>query len=177
MCSDRVCHQDSMPSAGKLSSRQSSIGKLSVTSRNPVLPRRCDHCYLVATKPPDRRCSGQLATARRHRHSQTLEIPVSRMVLLAMVTGEFSENSPKKLPTNTASCWPTLVVLKTAGVSRIMKIYMCQYPPAKHQHLPEFWKSRPIMILSRTSTLSGGATVVPLTSRCQGDDRFSVHTR
>lgn len=66
---------------------------------------------------------------------------------------------------------------KLSGAPRIMQIYMCQYPPAEHQHLPEFWKTRPVVILSRKSTLSGVATVVPLTSRSQDDDRFSVYVR
>ena len=72
---------------------------------------------------------------------------------------------------------PTRHKPKLAGAPGIMQIYICRYPPAEHQHLPEFWKIRPVVIGSGKSTLSGVATVVPLTSRSQDDDRFSVYVR
>ena len=54
------------------------------------------------------------------------------------------------------------------------EIYWCDYPPPESVHLPEFWKRRPVVILSRRTTLKGVVTVVPLTSREQTDRRSSV---
>ena len=47
------------------------------------------------------------------------------------------------------------------------EVYWCDYPPPECLHLPEFWKRRPVVIVSRHSALRGVATVVPMTSREQ----------
>ena len=54
------------------------------------------------------------------------------------------------------------------------EIYWCDYPPPECLHLPEFWKRRPVVVISRRTTLKGVVTVVPLTSREQTDRRVSV---
>lgn len=43
--------------------------------------------------------------------------------------------------------------------------------------MPEFWKRRPVVIVSRHTTLRGVATVVPMTSKAQHDPRLSVQVR
>ena len=57
------------------------------------------------------------------------------------------------------------------------EVYWCDYPPPECLHLPEFWKRRPVVIVSRHTALRGVATVVPMTSREQHDSRFSVQVR
>lgn len=57
------------------------------------------------------------------------------------------------------------------------EVYWCDYPPPECLHLPEFWKRRPVVIVSRHSTLRGVATVVPITSKAQHDPRNSVQVR
>ena len=57
---------------------------------------------------------------------------------------------------------------------RKREIYWCDYPPPECAHLPEFWKRRPVVVISRRTTLKGVVTVVPLTSREQTDLRASV---
>ncbi len=57
------------------------------------------------------------------------------------------------------------------------EVYWCDYPPPECLHLPEFWKRRPVVIVSRHATLRGVATVVPITSRVQLNLRFSVLLR
>ena len=67
--------------------------------------------------------------------------------------------------------------VKLQSAPRKGEVYWCDYPPAECLHLPEFWKRRPVVIISRYTTLSGVATVVPLTSREQSDLRFSAQVR
>ncbi|MCY3876521.1 MAG: type II toxin-antitoxin system PemK/MazF family toxin [Rhodobacteraceae bacterium] len=57
------------------------------------------------------------------------------------------------------------------------EVYWCDYPPPECLHLPEFWKRRPVVIVSRYATLRGVATVVPITSRVQLNLQFSVLLR
>lgn len=57
------------------------------------------------------------------------------------------------------------------------EVYWCDYPPPECLHLPEFWKRRPVVIVSRHATLSGVAIVVPMTSRAQPNLRISVLLR
>ncbi len=54
------------------------------------------------------------------------------------------------------------------------EVYWCDYPPPESLHLPEFWKRRPVVIISRNATLRGVATVMPMTSSGQQDRRFAV---
>ena len=55
--------------------------------------------------------------------------------------------------------------------------YWCDYPPPECLHMPEFWKRRPVVIVSRHTTLRCVATVVPMTSKAQHDPRLSVQVR
>ena len=53
------------------------------------------------------------------------------------------------------------------GVSpSIRQLYWCDFP--RDAHLPEFWKRRPVIIISYKNTLSGAVTVIPCSS---GPDR------
>ena len=48
------------------------------------------------------------------------------------------------------------------------QVYWCDFP--EDAQLPEMWKRRPVVILSRRPTLYGVASVVPLTSKSQPDN-------
>jgi len=54
------------------------------------------------------------------------------------------------------------------------EIYWCEYPKPECLHLPEFWKRRPVVVISRRTTLKGVVTVVPFTSSRKQDPRVSV---
>ncbi|WP_317992915.1 type II toxin-antitoxin system PemK/MazF family toxin [Bartonella gliris] len=51
---------------------------------------------------------------------------------------------------------------------RIRQILWCDFP--EDAQLPEFWKQRPILVISKTSKLNGCVTVLPLTSKSQPDN-------
>ncbi|WP_142417284.1 type II toxin-antitoxin system PemK/MazF family toxin [Bartonella massiliensis] len=51
---------------------------------------------------------------------------------------------------------------------RIRQIFWCDFP--EDAQLPEFWKQRPVLIVSKTSKLNGCVTVLPLTSKSQPDN-------
>ena len=57
------------------------------------------------------------------------------------------------------------------------EVYWCDYPPPLCQHLPEYWKRRPVVIVSRRAPLRGVATVVPITSIRNQDLRVAVQVQ
>lgn len=48
------------------------------------------------------------------------------------------------------------------------QVYWCDFPT--DAQLPEFWKRRPVVILSAKATLYGVVVVIPLTSKAQPDN-------
>ena len=51
---------------------------------------------------------------------------------------------------------------------KIRQMYWCDFP--QDAHLPEFWKRRPVLILSKTAKLHGSVTVLPFTTKSQPDN-------
>jgi mRNA interferase MazF len=47
------------------------------------------------------------------------------------------------------------------------EMYWCDFP--KDAQLPEFWKRRPVIIISRFNTLRGAVTVIPCSTKDQRD--------
>jgi len=47
------------------------------------------------------------------------------------------------------------------------ELYWCDFP--KDAQLPEFWKRRPVIIVSRLNTLHGAVTVIPCSTQEQRD--------
>lgn len=66
---------------------------------------------------------------------------------------------------------------KLRGTPRKREVYWCDYPPPECLHLPEFWKRRPVVVVSRSATLGGVVTIVPITSKKQDNPHFSVRIR
>ncbi len=66
---------------------------------------------------------------------------------------------------------PPRVEPKVRSAPRIRQIYWCDFPD--DAQLPEFWKRRPVLILSRTSKLHGCVTVLPLTTKSQPDNHMA----
>ncbi|MGJ8586982.1 MAG: type II toxin-antitoxin system PemK/MazF family toxin [Yoonia sp.] len=52
---------------------------------------------------------------------------------------------------------------------RPRQIYWCDLP--EDAHLPEFWKRRPVVILSANARLYGHVTVIPLSTKAQPDNK------
>jgi mRNA interferase MazF len=63
--------------------------------------------------------------------------------------------------------------LKLKRAPKPREIYWCIYPD--DAVLPEFWKKRPVVVISRGSTLRSAVTVLPLTTHDQGTNKFAVN--
>ena len=63
---------------------------------------------------------------------------------------------------------PPRVPPRIMSALRIREIYWCDLP--LDAQLPEFWKRRPVLVLSKNSRLHGSATVLPFTTSLQRDN-------
>lgn len=54
---------------------------------------------------------------------------------------------------------------------KIRQIYWCEFP--HDAQLPEFWKQRPVVVLSYRQTLYSTVTVVPCSSQEQGSNKWA----
>lgn len=60
---------------------------------------------------------------------------------------------------------PPKVKPRLKSAPKIGQVYWCDFP--KDAQLPEFWKRRPVVILSYKNTLNGSVTVIP----CSTDEK------
>ena len=63
---------------------------------------------------------------------------------------------------------PPRVFPRIRSAPRIRQVYWCDFPA--DAQLPEFWKRRPVLILSKASRLHGSVTVLPFTTKSQPDN-------
>jgi mRNA interferase MazF len=61
---------------------------------------------------------------------------------------------------------------RLVSAPKIRQMFWCDFP--KDAQLPEFWKLRPIIVLSYRNTLHGSVTVVPCTTKPQPDNRWAL---
>lgn len=66
---------------------------------------------------------------------------------------------------------PPRVKPRIEAAPKPRQVYWCDFP--KDAQLPEFWKRRPVVVISPKSTLYGVALVVPLTSKSQPDNKLA----
>lgn len=65
------------------------------------------------------------------------------------------------------------VVLRAAP--RLGDIYWCDFHDAEHVHLPEMWKRRPVLVVSRKNRLRGSTTILPFsTNDKNATNKFAV---
>lgn len=55
---------------------------------------------------------------------------------------------------------------------KIRQMYWCDFP--QDAHLPEFWKRRPVIVVSYRNTLSGAVTVIPCSTLDQAGNPWAV---
>ena len=60
---------------------------------------------------------------------------------------------------------------RVIGAPKIKQIYWCDFPT--DAELPEFWKRRPVIILSYRNTLHGAVTVVPCSTAPQDGNKWA----
>ena len=62
--------------------------------------------------------------------------------------------------------------VRLSKAPRIRRVYWCDFP--KDAHKPEFWKLRPVVIISRTAKFYGLVKVVPFSTMPQ-HDKLNTH--
>jgi mRNA interferase MazF len=70
---------------------------------------------------------------------------------------------------------PPKIEPKLKAAPRIRQIYWCDFP--QDAQLPEFWKRRPVIILSKDTKLYGTAVVVPCSTKAQKDQNLAFPLR
>jgi len=66
---------------------------------------------------------------------------------------------------------PPRVAPRITSAPRIRQVYWCDLP--EDAQLPEFWKTRPVVVMSRKSTLHGKVTVLPFTTKPQPGNPYA----
>jgi mRNA interferase MazF len=70
---------------------------------------------------------------------------------------------------------PPRVKPRLKSAPKIRQLYWCDFP--NDAQLPEFWKRRPVIILSYKHTLHGVATVIPCSTRPQPNNPWAFPLR
>ena len=70
---------------------------------------------------------------------------------------------------------PPKIAPRLKSAPKIRQLYWCDFP--KDAQLPEFWKRRPIVILSKTATLHGAVIIIPCSTQAQRDPRLAFPLR
>ena len=66
---------------------------------------------------------------------------------------------------------PPKVTPRLVGAPKIRQLLWCDFP--QDAQLPEFWKRRPVIILSYRNTLHGAVTAVPCSTQAQPGNNWA----
>ena len=66
---------------------------------------------------------------------------------------------------------PPKFIPRLKAAPKIRQLYWCDFP--KDAQLPELWKKRPVIILSKTATLYGTVVIIPCSTKSNQDPRLS----
>lgn len=66
---------------------------------------------------------------------------------------------------------PPRVAPRLKGAPKIRQLFWCDFP--QDAQLPEFWKRRPVIILSYRNTLHGAVTVIPCSTQAQPGNQWA----
>ena len=67
---------------------------------------------------------------------------------------------------------PPRVAPRLVGAPKIRQLYWCDFP--QDAQLPEFWKRRPVIIISYRQTLYGAVTVIPCSTQDQTGNKWAL---
>jgi mRNA interferase MazF len=67
---------------------------------------------------------------------------------------------------------PPRIPPRLKAAPAIRQLFWCDFP--EDAHLPEFWKRRPVLVVSYKNKLSGAVTVVPCSSQDQPGNKWAV---
>lgn len=66
---------------------------------------------------------------------------------------------------------PPKVAPRLIAAPKIRQLYWCDFP--QDAQLPEFWKRRPVIVLSYRNILHGAVTVVPCSTQAQPGNKWA----
>ena len=67
---------------------------------------------------------------------------------------------------------PRRVPVRIRAAPKIRAIYWCDFP--EDAHFPEFWKTRPVVVISFRTSLRGAVTVLPMSTAPQDNNPWAV---
>jgi mRNA interferase MazF len=67
---------------------------------------------------------------------------------------------------------PPRVAPRLKGAPKIRQLFWCDFP--QDAQLPEFWKRRPVIVISYRNTLHGAVTVIPCSTQAQPGNKWAV---
>jgi mRNA interferase MazF len=70
---------------------------------------------------------------------------------------------------------PPRVVPRLVGAPKIRQLFWCDFP--KDAQLPEFWKRRPVIVISYRNLLHGAVTVIPCSTQAQPGNAWAFPLR
>ncbi len=70
---------------------------------------------------------------------------------------------------------PPKVAPRVVGAPKIRQLFWCDFP--QDAQLPEFWKRRPVIILSGRNTLHGAVTAIPCSTQAQPGNKWAFPLR
>ena len=76
---------------------------------------------------------------------------------------------------NNAQETPPKVQPRLRSAPKIRQLYWCDFP--EDAHLPEFWKRRPVIIISYKTHLYGAVTAVPCSTQAQPGNKWAFPLR
>lgn len=65
---------------------------------------------------------------------------------------------------------PKQYPVKLKAAPKLGNLYWCEFPEPEHVHLPEMWKTRPVLIVSRKNRLIGKVSALPLSTETRNVD-------
>jgi mRNA interferase MazF len=71
----------------------------------------------------------------------------------------------------TAPQAPPKIAPRLKAAPKIRQFYWCDFP--QDAQLPEFWKRRPIVVVSFKNTLHGAVTVIPCSTQAQSGNAYA----
>ena len=70
---------------------------------------------------------------------------------------------------------PPRVAPRLVGAPKIRQLFWCDFP--KDAQLPEFWKRRPVIVISYRNLLHGAVTVIPCSTQAQPGNAWAFPLR
>ena len=74
------------------------------------------------------------------------------------------------MPAHTQAA-PPKIAPRLVAAPKIRQLFWCDFP--QDAQLPEFWKRRPVIVLSYRNTLYGAVTVVPCSTQAQAGNPWA----